>query len=271
MRNLVSLVLLIAISIALSLDSLGAHSLYVSVGIDSATVYLDDINYGYTDDNGVFFGQPVQTGFHILRIEKEGFRSVSDTAFFQPKLTYNYLKPLESESVRLMSEISGKEQAEVAGPYTIQAGFFKNEANARRLYAALQAAGYEPRLETYDDRRHGTGFRVRVSVYDNLDNARRAATNIVATLKLVPNAWIVGLEGLDWAIQLLTTPSHVKALGVAAQAASISGAYTWVEEVEGSGTYRVKAGYWKERTEAESAAARLAQALNITPDVLQVR
>ena len=255
---------LILLALPLQLD---AHSVYLSVGADTAAVTLDGMPLGHTDHQGIFYGEPVTAGFHVLKVEKEGYRSLVDTIFVPEDLTYNHTRPLEAFRVVVINELTGQEDESVAGPYTIQIGAFRSVENARRLAAGFEETAYQARLETAEIKDLGVMHRVRVALFNSLETARQAATEFVRSGNR--DIWIVGLDGRDWAVQLATFASQEKA-GQLVAAVTEPDLYTWIENTS-DGLYRVKVGYWADRPAAETAAAELGERLKLKPEVVQVR
>lgn len=122
MRLLTPFVLALGLSLPLKI---AAHSLYVSVGAQNVTVTLDSLELGLTDYSGLFYSEPVLPGRHVLRLEKEGYRSFLDTILVPEGLTCNHTLPLEPLRVIMINEQAGLETDSVGGPYTIQVGSFR--------------------------------------------------------------------------------------------------------------------------------------------------
>ena len=205
---------------------LAAHSLYLSVGVDTASVILNGTLIGYTDREGIFYGEPVPAGTYLLKVEKEGCRSLLDTIFVPEGLTYNHTRPLEAFRVIMINELTGREDEAVAGPYTIQVGAFSSEENARRVAAGFERTAYQARIETAEIRGLGLMHRVRVALFTNLETAREAALEFVRSGNR--DIWIVGLDGRDWAVQLATFNSRDRAARLASSL-NEPDLYTWVE------------------------------------------
>ena len=246
---------------------ISAHSLYVSVGQDSARVTLDDLELGFTDSLGVFYGEPVSSGFHRLGIEKEGFRAVLDTVFVPEGLTYNYTTPLEPFRLIVINEITGREADSVGGPYTVQLGAFRSRENAGGLVESWQGGKYEPRLESAVVKGLGNVYRVRLSFFKSLEQAREAAGEIIRKAK--QDVWIVGLDNRDWAVQLAAFKVRSQAERLAARLKDPE-LYVWVEDSP-SGMFKVKAGYWPDRVSAKAASRKIAASLRVKPLVIRVR
>lgn len=246
---------------------LTAHSLYLSVGTDTAAVALDGTLLGYTDREGVFYHEPVPAGVHLLRVEKRGYRSLADTIFVPEGLTCNHTRPLEELRVIMINELTGREDESVAGPYTIQVGAFSSVENARRLAAEFEATPYQARIETAQIKGLGQMHRVRVSLFNSLETAREAAVEFMQGGSR--DIWVVGLDGRDWAVQLATYSSREQAARLVAGITRPE-IYAWIENAP-SGLYRVKVGYWADRAAAEQAAAELGADLRLEPLVVRVR
>ena len=246
---------------------LQAHSLFVSVGAPDAAVTLDSLELGLTDPSGILFFEPVAAGYHLLRIEKAGFRTQRDTIFVPPELTYNHLLPLEPLQVVVVNEQTGAEVDSVGGPYTLQLGAFREVDNARRLADRIAAAGTRPRVETAQVRGVGTVHRVRTGTYESLETARRAAVGYLR--EGAEEVWVVGLDGIDWAIQLGAFSTRRDAETLTARLAR-PGIYLWVED-SADNFFRVKAGYWPDRESAGRAAQTLGAETGTRPLVIQIR
>ena len=106
--------------------------------MEGAQVSLNDVFLGRTDSAGVFYSEPVEAGYHLLQIQKEGYRSVLDTIFVPEGLTYNHTAALQALRLVMINELTGLEADSVGGPYTIQVGAFRSVDNARRLAAAIE-------------------------------------------------------------------------------------------------------------------------------------
>ena len=247
--------------------ALTAHSLFVSVGQANATVTLDSLELGLTDDSGVLFSQPVSQGRHFLRIEKEGYRTVRDTIDLPAELTYNHTRPLEPLRVIVLNQSTGLEVDSVAGPYTIQAGSFREEPNARKLADSFRGTAYASRIETAEVSRLGEVHRVRLSLFNSLAEARQAAGRIAGISG--QDVWIVGLDGRDWAVQLGAFSRRGEAEKLAARLDG-TGIYLWVED-SADGLFRVKAGYWPDRESAAAAVQRFSSVTGARPMIVQVR
>jgi len=246
---------------------LAAHSVYLSVGVDTAAVTLDSMLLGHTDHEGIFYSEPVAAGLHVLKVEKEGYRSLVDTIFVPEGLTYNHTRPLEAFRVVMINELTGQEDESVAGPYTIQVGAFRSVENARHLAAGFEETAYQARLETAEIKGFGVMHRVRIALFNSLETARQAAAEFVRSGNR--DIWIVGLDGRDWAVQLATFASHEKA-GQLVAAVTEPDLYAWIENTP-DGVCQVKVGYWADRPAAERAAAELGERLKLKPQVIQVR
>jgi SPOR domain len=244
-----------------------AHSLYLSVGAGTAAVTLDGILLGYTDNEGVFYSEPVVAGVHELAVEKEGYRSQAETVFVPEGLTFNHIRPLEAFRVIMINELTGREDESVAGPYTIQVGAFSSMENARRMAAGLEGTAHQARVETAEIMGLGAMNRVRIGLFDNFETARETAREYVRSGNR--DIWIVGLDGRDWALQLATFSSRDKAAQLVVQV-SEPDIYAWIENTP-KGMYRVKVGYWADRASAGKAAAGFGERLKLEPLVLQVR
>lgn len=258
----------LCVLIILSLPRLlAAHSVYLSVGAETAAITLDESLLGHTDQEGIFYFEPVAAGTYVLRVEKEGYRTQVDTIFVPERLTYNHTRPLEAFRVIIINELTGREDESVAGPYTIQVGAFRSMENAARLAAAFEESAYRARLETAQIKGLGMMHRVRVALFNSLETAREAAGELVRSGNR--DIWIVGLDGRDWSVQLATFSSREKA-GELTASVGEPNLYAWIENTP-EGRFRVKVGYWADRRAAEKAAAELAARLNLVPLVIQVR
>ena len=259
--------LLLSILSILSPSALPAHSLFVSVGEANATVTLDSLELGLTDGSGILFSVPVSQGRHFLRIEKVGYRTVRDTIEVPNELTYNHTRPLEPLRVTVLNQSTGLEVDSVAGPYTIQAGSFREEPNARKLADSFRVTAYSPRIETAQVSRLGEVHRVRLSLFNSMAEARLAAGRIAGISG--QDVWIVGLDGRDWAVQLGAFSKRDEADKLAARLDG-AGIYLWVED-SADGLFRVKAGYWQDRESAAAAAQRFSTVTGARPLIVQVR
>ena len=248
-------------------SALPAQSLFVSVGEANVTVTLDSLELGLTDGSGILFSEPVSRGRHFLRIEKEGYRTVRDTVDVPGELTYNHTRPLERLRVIVLNQSTGLEVDSVAGPYTIQAGSFREELNARKLAESFRGTAYAPRVETAQVSRLGEVHRVRLSLFSSLAEARQAAGRIAGISG--QDAWIVGLDGRDWAVQLGAFSKRGEAEKLAARLDG-TGIYLWVED-SADGLFRVKAGYWPDRESAAAAVERFSSVTGARPMIVQVR
>jgi len=269
-RRLIRIRLLIQFVVALVLwtpHKIAAHSLYVSVGAPDATVTLDSLELGLTDYSGLFYSEPVSPGRHVLRLEKEGYRTFLDTIFVPQGLTYNHTLPLELLRVIVINEQTGLETDSVGGPYTIQVGSFRNMENARRTLAAFREDAYEPRLESAEISGLGPVHRVRLSQFASLEQAKQAALKIAG--RHSQDVWIVGLDGRDWAVQLGAFSTRADAETLAAGVAH-PGIYVWIEH-RADELFRVKAGYWPDRDSAQAAAQSLGEIAGAEPFVIQVQ
>lgn len=264
MRLLILLVLALILSLPLEI---AAHSLYVSIGARDATVTLDTLELGLTDYSGLFYSEPVLPGMHVLRLEKEGYRTFLDTIFVPQGLTYNHTLPLEPLRVIVINEQTGLETDSVGGPYTIQVGSFRNMDNARRTLAAFREDAYEPRLESAELSGLGLVHRVRLSQFGSLEQAKQAALKIAG--RHSQDVWIVGLDGRDWAVQLGAFSTRADAAALAARIV-YPGIYLWIEH-RADELFRVKAGYWPDRDSAQAAAQSLGKVAGAEPFVIQVR
>jgi len=252
--------------LCLPLEAL-AHSLFISAGVQEARIKLDNLELGYTDWKGLFYSEPVAPGFHTLEIEKEGYRALCDTIFVPEGLTYNHTIPLDPLRMIMLNELTGLEADSVGGPYTIQLGAFRSVENARRLADSYRGSRYEPRLESAEVRGVGKVYRVRLALLSSLEEAREAAAPIMRSTG--KDLWIVGLDGRDWAVQLgsFNAREHAEKLSSRLDDPTL---YVWIEDSP-DGIFRVKAGYWADRSAAEQAARKIAASLGVTTMVIQVR
>ena len=206
-------------------------------------------------------------GMHVLRLEKEGYRTFLDTIFVPQGLTYNHTLPLEPLRVIVINEQTGLEADSVGGPYTIQVGSFRSMDNARRISAAFREDDYEPRLESAELSGLGLVHRVRLSQFASLEQAKQEALKIAGSHS--QDVWIVGLDGRDWAVQLGAFSRRTDAEALCSRIA-YPGIYLWIEH-RADELFRVKAGYWPDRDSAQAAAQSLGEVAGAKPFVIQVK
>ncbi|HLA38712.1 MAG TPA: SPOR domain-containing protein [Candidatus Glassbacteria bacterium] len=248
-------------------QTLPAHSLFVSAGAPEAAVTLDSTALGQTDQSGILFHEPVKAGYHLLKIEKQGYRTRLDTIFVPAGLTYNQILPLEPLQVMVVNEQTGAKVDSVGGPYTLQLGAFHEMDNARRLAERTGGAGAEVRIETAQVEKVGMVHRVRTGTFDSLETARRAALGYLQ--EGTEEVWVVGLDGIDWAIQLGAYSTRRDAENLAVRLAR-PGIYVWVED-SADNLFKVKAGYWPDRDSAQRAAQSLGDQSGEKAFAIQIR
>lgn len=95
--------------------------------------------------------------------------------FYQMLPNFEVVIPEQDKEVRRSGEV---ERVEQPGTYVLQAGSFRNEADADKLRAQLALAGIESDIQTVTIDENQTWHRVRIGPFTNLENLNSARSRL---------------------------------------------------------------------------------------------